>query len=269
MGGYDPWMFIAAASILFLSSTIQSIIGFAFNLLAIPLLIWSGFSLAQAVALTSIPILVQVSAATWELRDHVVWREVLPASAIRYLTLPIGISLLYWINRLDPTHVKQLVGAMLLLILASQRWIRVRPKERLPRVWDLLTFSVSGIMLGMIAMGGPPVVLWLMAHDWSALRTRAFISALFFTTAPIQVLLLYWKLGDTVASAFVVGFATTPLVLAGSLLGIRLGNRLDRDRLRRFILFFLLLTGVVSLLSPWINPKSALASSHLHRSSAA
>ncbi|WP_456456337.1 hypothetical protein [Nitratifractor sp.] len=42
MGGYDPRMFIAAASILFLSSTIQSIIGFVFNLLAIPLLIWSG-----------------------------------------------------------------------------------------------------------------------------------------------------------------------------------------------------------------------------------
>ena len=253
MGGFDPWMLTAAALILFLSSTIQSIIGFAFNLLAVPLLIWAGFSLAQAVAVTSIPILVQVSVATWKLRDHVVWREVLPASVIRYLTLPIGISLLYWINRLDPTHVKQLVGVMLLLILASQRWIRIRPKERLPLFWDLLAFSASGIMLGMIAMGGPPVVLWLMAHDWSALRTRAFMAALFFTAAPVQVLLLYWKLGDAVASSFVVGFAMTPLVLAGSLLGIRLGNRLDRDRLRRFILFFLLLTGVVSLLSPWIK----------------
>lgn len=253
MGGYDPGMLAAAATILFFSSAVQSVIGFAFNLLAVPLLIWAGFSLAQAVAITSIPILVQVSLATWKLRSHVVWRDVLPASAIRYLTLPLGISLLYLVNRLDPTHVKQLVGVMLLLILAGQRWIRIRPREKLAFVWDLLAFSASGIMLGMLAMGGPPVVLWLMAHDWSALRTRAFMAALFLTAAPLQVVLLYWKLGESVASAFVVGLAMTPLVIAGSLLGIRLGNRLDREWLRRFILFFLFLTGVVSLFSPWLR----------------
>jgi uncharacterized membrane protein YfcA len=45
----------------------------------------------------------------------------------------------------------------------------------------------------------------------------------------------------------------TPLVVAGSLLGIRLGNRLDRVRLRRAILLFLLFTGILSLMSPWLN----------------
>ncbi|WP_292657330.1 sulfite exporter TauE/SafE family protein [Nitratifractor sp.] len=246
-----PWdTLLLAASILLLSSFVQSVIGFAFNLLAVPLLIWSGLSLAQAVALTSVPILVQVSVATWKLRREVVWRDVLPASAIRYLTLPIGISLLYLINRLDPVTVKQIVGAMLLLILASQRWIRITPRERLPLAWDLIAFGLSGIMLGMIAMGGPPVVLWLMAHDWSALRTRAFMAALFLMAAPVQLALLYWKLGPEVAEYFLYGLLMTPLVIAGSLAGIHLGNRLDRERLRRLILFFLFLTGVVSLMSP-------------------
>ena len=249
-----PWgMLAAAALVLFLSSAIQSIIGFAFNLLAVPLLIWSGYSLAQSVAITSIPILVQVTVATWKLRDHVHWREVVPASLIRYLTLPIGISLLYLVNRLDPAHVKQIVGLFLLLILASQRWIHIRPREKLAFGWDLLAFGMSGIMLGMIAMGGPPVVLWLMAHDWSALRTRAFMAALFLMAAPVQVILLYWKLGDAVASAFVLGLAMTPLVVAGSLIGIRLGNRLDRERLRKAIFLFLFLTGVASLVSPWLR----------------
>ena len=82
----------ASAAIFFLSSTLQSIIGFAFNLLAIPLLLWNGFSLAQAVALTSIPILIQVSVATWKLREDVPWEEVLPAAGIRYFFLPVGIS---------------------------------------------------------------------------------------------------------------------------------------------------------------------------------
>jgi uncharacterized membrane protein YfcA len=244
----------AAALILFLSSTLQSIIGFAFNLLAIPLLLWSGFTLAQAVAITSIPILIQVSVATWKLRGDVPWREVLPAAGIRYLFLPVGISLLYWVNTFQPTQVKQIVGALLLLILAMQTGVRIAPRERLPLFWDLLAFALSGVMLGMIAMGGPPVVLWLMAHDWGARKTRAFMAALFLLVAPVQVALLWWKLGTEVADAFLWGLGMTPLVVAGSLLGIRLGNRLDRQRLRRAILLFLFLTALVSLASPWLSP---------------
>ncbi|WP_457606525.1 sulfite exporter TauE/SafE family protein [Nitratifractor sp.] len=255
MEAFSTEMIAFASLILFLSSLVQSVIGFAFNLLAIPLLIWGGFSLAQGVALTSIPILVQVSIATWKLREHVPWREVLPTSGIRYLALPVGISLLYLVNRLDPLHVKQIVGAVLLLILASQHWIRIEPRERLPLGWDLLAFGLSGVMLGMIAMGGPPVVLWLMAHDWSALKSRAFMSALFLLAAPVQLALLYWKLGAEVSASFLLGLWMVPLVVAGSLLGIRLGNRLDRERLRKLILFFLFLTGLVSILSPWLFGK--------------
>lgn len=246
-------MLLAAAAILFVSSALQSIIGFAFNLLAVPLLLWSGFSLAQAVALTSVPILVQVSIATWKLRGEVVWREVFPAAMIRYLTLPVGISLLYWVNGFEPSRVKQIVGLILLIILLIQRFARVVPKERLSFGWDLLAFSLSGVMLGMLAMGGPPVVLWLMAHDWSAMRTRAFMAALFLLAAPVQVGLLWWKLGEEVAYAFAWGLGMIPLVVAGSLLGIRLGNRLDREKLRRAIMFFLLLTALISLASPWMN----------------
>ncbi|ADV46032.1 TSUP family transporter [Nitratifractor salsuginis] len=244
---------LLAASILLLSSAVQSVIGFAFNLLAVPLLIWSGLSLAQAVALTSVPILVQVSIATWKLRADVPWREVLPASLIRFVTLPVGISLLYLINSYDPGTVKQFVGAILLLILAAQHWIHITPRPRLHPAWDLLAFGLSGIMLGMIAMGSPPVVLWLMARDLSVLNTRAFMAALFLMAAPVQLGLLYWKLGDEVADFFLYGLLMTPLVIAGSLAGIRLGNRLDRERLRRLILFFLFLTGLASLLGPWLR----------------
>ena len=246
-------MLLAAALILFVSSTLQSIIGFAFNLLAVPLLLWNDFSLAQAVALTSIPILVQVSVATWKLRSDVPWREVFPAATIRYLSLPVGVSLLYWVNSFEPTRVKQIVGLLLLIILGMQSFAKIRPRERLAWGWDLLAFGLSGVMLGMIAMGGPPVVLWLMAHDWSAVKTRAFMAALFLLAAPVQVGLLWWKLGEEVAPAFAWGLGMIPLVVAGSLLGIRLGNRLDRIRLRRAIMVFLFLTALVSLLSPYLS----------------
>ncbi len=244
---------IVAASVLIFAAIVQSIIGFAFNLLALPLLIWSGLSLAQAIALSSVPILVQVSIATYKLRYKVPWSEVILASMIRFVSLPVGVSLLYLINDYDPTTVKQFVGAVLLLILTIQSLIHIPPRAKLGLGWDILAFGLSGLMLGMLAMGGPPVVLWLMAHDWSAIKSRAFMAALFFIAAPVQLGLLYWKLVDEVAEFFLYGALMTPLVIASSLAGIHLGNRLNRKRLRRFIIFFLFLTGLASLLSPWLH----------------
>lgn len=246
---------LIAAVILFFSSMIQAMIGFAFNLISIPLLIWSGFSLAESVALTSIPILVQLIINTWKLHDDVIWRDVLPSAAIRYVTLPIGIALLYFINSLDTTLIKQLVGVMLLLIILTQLFVSFKPRETLHFVWNILAFGMSGVMLGMLGMGGPPVILWLMAHEWPAKRTRAFISALFLLAAPVQISLLYWKLGDAVSDAFLYGIAATPIVIISALIGVKIGNTFDREKLKKMVMIFLFLTAIVSILSPYLSYK--------------
>jgi len=243
---------IVAVVILFFSSMVQAMIGFAFNLISIPLLIWCGFSLAEAVALTSIPIFTQLIINTWKLHDDVEWRAVLPSAMIRYVTLPIGIALLYLANSLDTVAIKQLVGVMLLLIIATQLLVTFKPRESLHYVWDILAFGMSGLMLGMLGMGGPPIVLWLMAHSWSARKTRAFISALFLMAAPVQIALLYWKLGDQVTDAFLWGMAATPIVIIAALIGVRIGDTFDKQKLTKAVMFFLFLTAIISIISPYL-----------------
>lgn len=243
---------IIVAIVLFLSSMVQAMIGFAFNLIAIPLLIWNGFSLASSVALTSIPIFIQLITNTWRLHDDIEWKIVLPSAIIRYITLPIGIALLYAVNSLDTATIKQFVGVMLLLIIATQLLVSFKPRDSLPFVWDILAFGISGIMLGMIGMGGPAVVLWLMAHSWSARKTRAFISALFLMSAPVQIALLYWKLGDQVAEAFVWGIASTPIVIIAAMIGVRIGDTFDKKRLTKVVMIFLFLTAIISIISPYL-----------------
>ncbi len=242
---------ILAAIILFFSSMTQGMIGFAFNLLAIPLLIWTGFSLAEAVVLTVIPIFVQLSTNAWKLRDAIVWEEIRLPALIRYITLPLGIWLLYLLNDLDTAVIKQFVGAMLLLILATQLFVSFKPRVSLPLILDIVTFGLSGIMLGMLGMGGPPVVLWLMAHDWSPRRTRAFITMVFLAASPVQIALLYWKFGGTLTESFFWGIAATPVVIAGALLGVRIGNSFDKTKLKKAVMFFLFLTALLSLFSPY------------------
>jgi uncharacterized membrane protein YfcA len=243
---------ILAALILFVSSMIQAMIGFAFNLIAIPLLIWIGFSLAESVAMTSIPIFVQLSLNTWKLRRHIVWRDLPLPVVIRFITLPVGIALLYTINGLETATIKQVVGVILLGIILVQLFVHFKPREHFHILWDILAFGLSGMMLGMTGMGGPPVVGWLMAHDWEPKRIRGFVSFLFWISAPVQIALLYWKLGDHVTVAFGWGIAFLPLVIIATLIGIHIGNTFDRKRLKNAVIFFLFLTAVVSILSPYL-----------------
>lgn len=244
---------IIAGIILFFSSMIQSMIGFAFNLIAIPLLLWNGLGLAEAIVLTSVPIFVQLSTNAWKLRDHVVWSDLKVPVVLRFVTLPFGIWLLYFFNSQETIAIKQLVGIALLLILFIDFFVSFDFRNRLPFAWTLLAFSLSGLMLGMLGMGGPPVVLWLMAHDWGTKRSKAFINTLFLISSPVQITLLYFTFGSSVTQAFFWGIMATPIVVISALLGARISDGFNKARLRRIVMFFLLLTALMSIFSPYLR----------------
>jgi len=109
------------------------------------------------------------------------------------------------------------------------------------------------LTLGMISMGGPPAIIWVMAQKWNALRTRAFLSALFFLASPLQVALLYYNFGERLLNFFLLGLAFSPLVIIGTLWGVKLGELLDRQKLKKIVLSLLVLTSLVSIFSPYFK----------------
>jgi len=236
---------------LFICSTIQGAVGFAFNIFAIPLLIWSGLSLPQAITVTSIPIFMQSLTSTYKLREYIKWKEVAMGSLLRYIGLPLGIYILTLLNSFDKNNIKQVVGIVILLIVAIQTLFKVEPKEKVGIFWTILSFLSSGIFLGMISMGGPPVILWVMAHRWSALEIRAFLSALFFIASPFLLTLLYYNFGKELTDYFIIGFSFTPVVIIGTLLGVRLGNLLDHKKLKKIVIVLLVITSFISIISPY------------------
>jgi uncharacterized membrane protein YfcA len=91
-----------------------------------------------------------------------------------------------------------------------------------------------------------------MAHDWEPKRIRGFVASVFWVAAPVQIALLYWKLGDQVTGAFGWGIASLPIIIVATLIGIHIGNTFDRKRLENAVNAFLFLTAVVSILSPYL-----------------
>jgi len=232
---------------------LQGAVGFAFNIFAIPLLILSGLSLPASATVTSIPIFIQSFTSSYKLRRYIPYKDVIIGSILRYLGLPIGIYILIFLNDFKRESVKQVIGVVILCIVILQKYLKIKPKERVSFLWTFLAFFISGITLGAVSMGGPPVVFWVMAHKWSALKIRAFLSALFFTASPFLLALLYYNFKDTLQDYFITGLLFTPVVVAGTLIGVKIGNRFDEKRLKKIILGFLILTSLVSILSPYFK----------------
>lgn len=224
--------FLEAAGVLFLSSFIQSTVGFAAAMFAIPLLVWIGFDLPEAIAAAAGATLIQSGHGVLLLRRHVRWKDALTASVLRLACLPLGILLLRQLAAQDAAHVKLMVGVALFGLVISQWIFKITPRESLHRGWMVLAFSVSGILVGSVGMGGAPSVLWAMAHRWSNRELRAFLFVIGFIMAPVHLLLLYATFGSSIAAAAGAGILATPLLLVGSSLGIRFGNTLPRPLLR-------------------------------------
>ena len=175
--------------IMFGGSIVQGTIGFALGMIAAPLLVEAGFSLSQAVALTTLSIGIQVLFGAWQLRAHIPWDGVKLAAVVRFLTVAIGVWLLLTAESMDTAAVKQLVGLGVLLGVG----VRLVAGKFVQRDWPLVAsiaiFGISGVLQGLIAMGGPPLVLWMTTRDFRAQEARAFTMTLFLLSAPVQVFL--------------------------------------------------------------------------------
>ena len=223
-------------------------------LFALPFALWLGLPLSHAVAMILVSVLAQVSVGAFQLRSSIRWRSVLFATALRYLTLPLGLFVLYQLDAQDPDIVKQVVGALVLLSLAITIVGRVEPREKLHTAWGFLAFSISGFLQGIAAVGGPPLVLWVMAHKWTNEETRSFMFACFLMTIPVQIGILWLTFGDQILGSLGTGLLLSPLVALGSAVGVRLGSKISKPLLRNISYGILAIAAIFSILAPWILP---------------
>ena len=241
-------MLIAAGLIMFGGSIVQGAIGFALGMIAVPLLVEAGFSLAQAVALTTLSIGIQVCFGAWQLRAHIPWNDVKLAAVVRYLTVPLGVLLLLSIESLDTELVKRLVGLGVLLGAAIRAFGREKAVRALPLSVSAATFSLSGILQGLVAMGGPPLVLWMTTRDLTAKQARAFTMTLFLLNAPLQVLLLLFLSRTMSLDVLLLALVLVPLIYLGTRIGLRLGDRFSKPLLNKVALGVLLLIALNAII---------------------
>lgn len=243
---------IGAAVILTLGVALQSAAGFGMGMVTVPLLLWTGRSLPEAVALLLGASVVQCAYGTWTSRDLVPWRSTLRVAVAQWIFVPVGVAGMAALASTGPDVVKQTVGGIVVGILVLRAAVRPTPRESLPSFWAALTGAAAGFLVGLVGMGGPPLVLYALAHTWDKDAFRGFLWSSFLLTLPAAALLLALRMGPEILGWTAFGLGLVPLLWLGSKAGLVLSRRWDAARMRTVATVMLVLIAAWSVLGPLV-----------------
>jgi len=256
--------------ILAFAAAIQSIVGFGLALFAVPLLLLADVPLLQAVFVVLSISCVSALLGIRRLQDSFDVKKSAVASIYRALGIIPGLAAALYTANSSPATLKAAVGlAVGLGVLAQSRRFVGSSSDRRQSGADLgcededyeiapskkaepWAFLSSGFLMGWLGMGGPPLIFWLLTGRQSAKTSRSFLFGVYVFTIPFQLLLMAYFSPDLLSRSLPVLAIAIPLCLGVTALTLRIGDKLDVDRLQFLSLVLLSVLALKALLD-WFH----------------
>jgi uncharacterized protein len=197
----------------FAAALLRGFTGFGFGLAAVPLL---SLVLPPAKVVPFVVVL-QVIVGVVGLRNawrlcH--WHAVRGLSPGVVLGIPIGVVAL---TALPADPVRLAIGGVILAsVLLLWRGLRLPPSPS--RGLTATVGLVAGVMNGLASMGGPPIVVYLMALSRRAAVVRATSIIYFMLAAVLSLLLMIWK-GLIDRDILLWSLGSVPVLIGGTYIG--------------------------------------------------
>jgi uncharacterized membrane protein YfcA len=195
------------------AAILRGFTGFGFGLAAVPLL-----SLALPPAeVVPLVVTLQVVIGVAGLRAAATtcdWRAVRLLSPGLIIGVPIGLLIL---TELPANPVRLVIGAIIASsVLLIHRGVRLSPNPS--RLVSLAVGVVSGIISGLASMGGPPVVVYLLAVGHTPARMRATAIVYFMLSGCVSFVPMAAR-GMITRDILVWSAASLPVLFGGSRVG--------------------------------------------------
>ena len=113
---------------------------------------------------------------------------------------------------------------------------------------DHYVVDQAGLAGGLTGAPGAPIVIWVMAHNWSNQRSRGSMWAIFLVFGSTLFLLLCLSFGWRVLATVPPAVLLIPIAVIGSHVGLKLGNLISKKYLRRIAFVLLLLVAASAIL---------------------
>ena len=167
------------------------------------------------------------------------WRMMIPLLVSMALCVPLGSLMLF---HLDPEVTRRIIGGVIVgfsaLILVGWRY-RGAPGP----VPSAATGALSGLINGFVGLGGPPLVIYMLAADLSPAVQRANILVFMALTSVLILGALVVGNGVTLEASY-RGVAAAPFQWAGGALGAWIFARAPAVLFRKFTLAALVVLGI-------------------------
>ena len=232
---------IQLAAIVFLAAALQTVAGFGFALLVMPVLI-----LLLGIK-TAAPLVALVGFSLYlvnllRYRRGLVWRETLQLLLPALLGVLVGVQAL---RALDETVIKRILGVTLIAYAMFSLFQPALPPLR-STIWAYPVGFLAGCLGGAFNTPGPPVIVYGNARAWPRDQFRSTLQVVFLASSA-TVILAHAAAGNITADVLRLAAVALPALAAGILLGALLDRRLSHDRFRIIVLGLILATGVLLL----------------------
>ena len=172
------------------------------------------------------------------------WRRMTPILIAMAVCVPIGNLLLF---ALEPNLIRRIIGWLIvgasILILSGWRYSGPQGAGA-----SATTGVISGLINGFVGLGGPPLVIYMLALKQSATVQRANTLVFMAITSVLVLGSTFVGGGVTLENSF-LGVLTAPFQIAGGWLGARLFLKLPAELFKKFSLAALIvLGGIVAFL---------------------
>ncbi len=238
-----PWeelvVILAVAAV---ASTVQTIAGFGFALLAVPLMslgVDTRTSVLVASLLGFVNNVVQFSGG-WGDAERPVARRLVTGA---YLGMPVGLAFLV---TADATVLRLAVGVVVLAFTAIlARGLDLSGTG--PSV-DWAAGFVSGVLNTSISTNGPPLVIVLHGRGLAPHVFRATVSVVFVMSGALA-LVLFTVAGQWNRASLVGSIAALPMLALGGSAGRAIRPHVDARGFRTVVLALLAVSGLAALTS--------------------
>ncbi len=237
-----PLEIALVAAVALIAGVVRGFSGFGSALMIVPVMAAVMDPKIAVPAATVVHIITSIQLLPEAIRDAE-WERTVPLSVAGVVAMPAGA---WFLATQDAGLLRQVIGVLIVVfaIVMLRGW---RYTGR-TRGWaTAIAGAVGGLIVGAALIGGPPVIMFLMAGPYKASENRAAI-ILFFLLVQIFALLTYWYQGLMVPAVIGAGLYILPSLAIGTLIGQRLFRSASEEGLRRFALLFLLVIGVATLL---------------------